>query len=105
MCRGLNEYQDQAMITAGTHEQPVLYGALAVAGEAGEVVDAIKKKLFHRDERITNPMLAKELGDVLWGIAYLARQLGYTLEQIASMNIEKLRKRYPAGFEDGGGIR
>lgn len=100
----LNEYQVQALTTAGTHTHPEVYGALAVAGEAGEVADAIKKKVFH-GAAITNVDIAKELGDVLWGLAYLAHYLGYTLQEIAEMNTAKLKKRFPHGYVTGGGIR
>ena len=96
----LKEYQLAAMQTAGDHgnkEMRLLYSALAITGEAGEFADEVKKQVFHGriPDRYT---LASELGDVLWGVAYAAEQLGFTLEDIAEYNLAKLAKRYPKGF-------
>lgn len=91
----LNEYQREAMRTAGSSELAVL--ALGIAGEAGEVADLVKKKLGH-GHTLTRPQMSKELGDVLWYIATLAQHFGLTLEQVAKDNMDKLRARYPNGF-------
>lgn len=72
-------------------------GALGISGEAGEVTDYIKKVVFHKHD-LSKDKLAEELGDVLWYVTYLAQSAGYSLEEIASMNIEKLKKRYPDGW-------
>lgn len=101
----MDKYQKEAMKTAGEYADPTTYGAFAIAGEVGEVVDALKKKIFH-GVPVTNEVIAKELGDVLWGVAFLARALGYSLGEIGYMNLEKLAARYPEGrFVPGGGIR
>lgn len=69
--------------------------ALGLGGEAGEVLDDVKKRKYHgRDIPIEHT--AEELGDVLWYVANLASQLGYTLEDIIRMNVIKLLDRYPA---------
>ncbi len=96
----LNEYQEAAARTAdGDTTRRQLYGALGVAGEAGEVADLIKKQHFHGHD--PDPMaVAKELGDVLWYVSVLAGAYGFTLEEIAAINIEKLRARYPDGFDE-----
>lgn len=96
----INEYQELALRTASTLESDklVLNGALGLNGEAGEVADHIKKHLFQGHE-LDKENLAKELGDVCWYIAIMAEGLGYDLESIMQMNIDKLRKRYPQGFE------
>lgn len=78
-------------------------GAMGITGEAGEVADYIKKVLFHNHE-LSREKLAKELGDVLWYITYLSSILGYDLEEIAQMNIEKLRNRYPNGWDPQNSI-
>jgi NTP pyrophosphatase (non-canonical NTP hydrolase) len=62
------------------------------------VVDLVKKHLFQGHE-LDKKKLADELGDVCWYIATMAKGLGYSLEEIMKMNIEKLFKRYPNGFE------
>ena len=95
-----NDYQKAALRTASTLEPKdlVLNGALGLTGESGEVADHIKKHLFQGHE-LKKEHLAKELGDICWYIAITAEGLGYNLESIMQMNIDKLRKRYPQGFE------
>lgn len=97
----LDAYQDEALRTAGGRNDVVsmrIYSALGLAGETGEYVDRIKKEHFHAHEpdRKAN---AKELGDVLWYLAIAAHANGFRLSEVAKMNIEKLRARYPAGFD------
>lgn len=91
----LNHYQVEALRTVGSSDLPIL--GLGVAGEAGEVADIIKKELGHGHVRDAEKM-AKEIGDVLWYLAVLADEYGYNLSDIATMNIEKLKARYPDGF-------
>ena len=103
----LNDYQKAALTTAGDFgdkSTKLLYGALAVAGEAGEFADYVKKMCFHRKD-VSPETLILELGDVLWGIAFAADALGYDLQAVGTANLEKLKARYPNGFVDGGGIR
>lgn len=99
----LNEYQNEAMrtasgVTASSDENLMLNGAMGLNGEAGEVIDILKKHIFQGHELDTEH-IAKELGDCLWYIAVCAKGAGYTLDEIAEMNKAKLRKRYPDGFE------
>ncbi len=91
----LNHYQTQALRTIGSSDLPIL--ALGVAGEAGEIADIVKKELGHGHPRDAERM-AKEIGDVLWYLAALAEEYGYSLSEIATMNIAKLKARYPDGF-------
>lgn len=94
-----NEYQDLAEHTAGqsdTKERYCNFG-LGIAGEAGEVADYIKKVIYHEHQLDINK-LNKELGDVLWYIATIASTAGLTLEEVAIVNIKKLKERYPEGF-------
>lgn len=99
----LNEYQVEAMRTASgvsnsCDENLVLNGAMGLNGEAGEVIDILKKYMF-QGHKLDKEHIAKELGDCLWYIAILARGIGYDLDDIAEMNKAKLRKRYPDGFD------
>lgn len=71
--------------------------SLGLTGEAGEFADMMKKAHGHGHE-LDNELAAKELGDVLWYLSVLADSLGYTLSDIATMNVEKLKKRYKKGF-------
>jgi NTP pyrophosphatase (non-canonical NTP hydrolase) len=94
-------YQEQAARTLGrdrTHEQQLANAALGLAGEAGETADLLKKHLFH-DTPLDRDALVKELGDCLWYIAAFATVLDIPMDEIAARNIEKLRKRYPEGFD------
>ena len=95
-----NDYQKAALRTASSEEPKdlILNGTLGLAGESGEVADHVKKHLFQGHE-LDKDNLAKELGDICWYIAIMAEGLGYDLETIMQMNIDKLRKRYPNGFE------
>jgi NTP pyrophosphatase (non-canonical NTP hydrolase) len=91
----LNRYQLEALRTLGASDKAIL--GLGIAGEAGEVADLIKKELGHG--HISDPeRVAKELGDVLWYVATLADAYGFSLSDVASMNIAKLKSRYPEGF-------
>ena len=97
----INDYQSEALRTASgmSHEYPMwLNGALGLNGEAGEVADMVKKHLF-QGHPIDFEHMAKELGDVAWYVAVTAHAIGYDLETILQMNVDKLRKRYPNGFE------
>ena len=91
-----NEYQKLAMRTA--RELNIVEFALGISGEAGEVTDLIKKVEFHGHE-MNKIKLVDELGDVLWYLALLAETIGVELEEVAKVNIDKLKERYPDGFE------
>lgn len=78
--------------------------ALGLAGEAGEVIELVKKQAFTGQPFDQNRM-AEELGDVLWYLAALAWSVGIDLDDVAKRNVQKLEKRYPAGFVLGGGNR
>jgi NTP pyrophosphatase (non-canonical NTP hydrolase) len=97
----LDDYQQLAARTLGrdrTHEQQLANAALGLTGEAGEVAEVIKKHLFHATP-LDQDALAKELGDCLWYIGAFATVLGLSLDDIAQRNVDKLRKRYPDGFD------
>ena len=82
------------------HYMPnVLYAAIGICGEAGEVSELIKKYAYH-GHAIDKDHLARELGDVLWYVSYMAHLFGYSLGEIMEMNQEKLAKRYPDGKFD-----
>lgn len=103
----LNEYQDKAMTTATfKKEWEIIYPALKLSGEAGEVSEKVGKVLRDKNGIFTDEIkaeLAKELGDVMWYIAALAKAFGYTLEEIATMNINKLASRKQRGVIHGIG--
>ena len=82
------------------HYMPnVLYAAIGMCGEAGEVSELVKKYAYHGHAMDTEH-LARELGDVLWYVSYMAHLFGYSLGEIMEMNQDKLAKRYPDGKFD-----
>ncbi len=95
-----NEYQKLALRTASKEsmENPILNGILGLGGETGECEDLLKKHLFQGHE-LDKAKMAKELGDVAWYLALTAYAIGYDLEDILRMNIDKLKARYPDGFD------
>lgn len=101
----LNNYQRQAKETAIYPENAkIVYPALGLAGEAGEVADKVKKTIRDgRNDAEYYHQIAKELGDVLWYCAVLADDLGYSLQQIAEMNVYKLQVRKAMGTIGGDG--
>jgi|TARA_R100000750_G_C2322865_1_gene86983 NTP pyrophosphatase (non-canonical NTP hydrolase) len=75
----------------------ILYTVLGLTGEAGELANKIKK-ILRKDESIlpgleVQEALAYELGDVLWYVNAVADEIGFTLDEIAKMNLEKLESR------------
>lgn len=104
----LDEYQDLAMESAVYSEDwAIVYPALKLSGEAGEVSEKVGKRIRDCDGDLTDAewqdALAKELGDVLWYIAALARDIGWTLEDIAEANLSKLTSRMERGVIGGSG--
>ena len=100
----INEYQQMALITENKEvKQRIVNGVLGLVGEAGECADMIKKHLF-QGHKLDKEHLAKELGDICWYLAQSADALGYDLETILQMNIDKMNKRYPTGFDANNSI-
>lgn len=98
-------YQALALRTASAEsvETPMTLldaAALGLSGESGEIADHVKKILYHGHplDDATRDDIAKELGDILWYCALGAKGIGMSLTEIAVMNVDKLRKRYPDGF-------
>ena len=97
----INEYQKLAMTTlnpALSDKDVLINGVMGLCGESGEAIDIVKKWLAQGHE-LDKEKLAKELGDICWYLAETATALGLSLEDIMAANIEKLRKRYPEGFD------
>lgn len=99
----INEYQTEALRTAAgmnhtNNDEILINGVMGICGESGECVDMVKKYHFQGHE-LDKAHLAKELGDVAWYLAVTAHAIGYDLETVLQMNVDKLRNRYPNGFE------
>ena len=111
-----NEYQEQAMRTndgrsterlvrnmvrvpnISINVPTLLNGCLGLAGESGEFLDIVKKWLFH-EKPIDEEHMKKELGDVFWYTALICDAMGWSMDEIMQMNIDKLKARYPEGFD------
>lgn len=101
----ISDYQTQAVKTA-IYKHDIIYPALGLANEAGEVLGKIKKVLRDNDGDFTPEMskaISDEIGDVLWYIAALSRDLGIPLIQIAQNNLDKLNSRMARGVLGGSG--
>lgn len=99
---GLSDYQKAASLTAiYKAEHSILYPALGLAGEAGEVSNKVKKML--RDGNFDKQGIAAEIGDVLWYLAALSRDLNIDLHDLAMQNLEKLYGRKARGTLKGSG--
>jgi NTP pyrophosphatase (non-canonical NTP hydrolase) len=103
-----SEYQSLTDETAiyPTIGHPVIYPALGLANEAGEVLGKIKKLFRDMDGIITSDeqqAIGKELGDVLWYVAQVASELQLNLSIIAEENLAKLKSRKERGVLKGSG--
>ena len=76
----------------------LLNGCLGLAGESGELLDMFKKWIFH-GKALDEKHAKKELGDVMWYVADIAYSMGWNLDEILQMNVDKLKARYPEGFD------
>ena len=97
----INEYQDLAMRTVNPEldkNQMLINSVMGLCGESGEAIDIVKKWYAHGHE-LDREHLKKELGDIAWYLAEATTALDLKLEDILEANIDKLRKRYPEGFD------
>lgn len=98
----VNEYQKLAMTTLNPtlNKRDILINSvMGLCGESGEAIDIVKKWMAQGHE-LDRERLAKELGDIAWYLAEAATALDLSLEEILQANIEKLKKRYPEGFDE-----
>jgi NTP pyrophosphatase (non-canonical NTP hydrolase) len=102
-----NQYQilasrmlvDEPPTPVTPQEIMILWNAIGAAGEAGELANMIKKGILHR-HGVDPEKIRDEIGDVLWYLAGLCTQFGFTLGDAMESNIAKLKKRYPDGFSE-----
>jgi NTP pyrophosphatase (non-canonical NTP hydrolase) len=102
----MNQYQDLTARTAPHFDdvvEEITAWTMGIAGEAGEVADIVKKAVWHKHPW-NHQKLAYELGDLLFYIARLSNVIGYSLDEVAVMNQQKLYSRYPNGFNSQDSI-
>lgn len=95
-----SEFQTAALRTANAKlpELLILNGVMGLNGEAGECIDLVKKHLFQGHD-LNKAKLMDELGDVLWYAAITCEGLGISMDDAMALNVDKLKHRYPNGFE------
>ena len=76
----------------------ILNGCLGLSGEVGEFNDMVKKWIFH-EKPLDEEHAQKEIGDVMWYVAMICHSFGWDLDKIMQQNIDKLKARYPEGFD------
>ena len=97
----ISDYQKQSARTMpkNLHVEPLLTNVcLGLAGESGEIIEHVKKVVFH-GHQLDRDYLKKEIGDVLWYVAAMASALDLDLGEVAQANVDKLKARYPEGFQ------
>ena len=97
----VNEYQQLAMATLNPELEKrnvLINSVMGLCGEAGEAIDIVKKWMA-QGRVLDKEQLVKELGDIAWYLAEAATALDMPLEEILQANIDKLKQRYPNGFE------
>ena len=97
----VNEYQRLAMTTLNpelSKRDVLINSVMGLCGESGEAIDIVKKWLAQGHE-LDRDALAKELGDIAWYLAETAFALDIPLEKIFWGNLDKLKSRYPEGFD------
>lgn len=94
-CKHIGE--DGYLVDAKKYD--LLHATLGIAGEAGEIVDAVKKHVIY-DKPLDIVNIREEIGDVMWYIALMCRTLDMSLEDLFQENIDKLAKRYPEKYTD-----
>jgi len=102
---GFGNYTSIAMLSELERLAPLLYLGCKLAGESGEVAEKIAKALRDGvdDQQAWSLDLAKELGDILWYVSQVARELGYQFADVASGNLDKLADRQRRGVLGGSG--
>ena len=81
-----------------TKKDVLINSVMGLCGESGEAIDIVKKWMAQGHE-LDKEHLTKELGDIAWYLAEAATALEFPLDDILQANIDKLKKRYPDGFD------
>lgn len=100
----LDEYQYKAMSYALDSAKSLSYMTFGLSGEVGELHSVLAKSLrdgFDRDKMVEDCI--KELGDVLWFVSGIANQFGYSLDDVAAINLAKLESRKQRNKIQGSG--
>jgi len=89
---------ERTLIDKG-HDLNLLHAAMGISTESGELMDAFKRKIFYGKELdVVN--VKEEIGDLMWYVAILLRELDLDFEELLQINIDKLKARYPDKFTE-----
>ena len=102
----VNEYQKVAMATlnpALDKKNVLINSVMGLCGESGEAIDIVKKWLMQGHE-LDKEHLVRDLGDVAWYLSQAATALDVPLETVFQGNLDKLRQRFPNGFDTGASV-
>ncbi len=104
-----DDYQKRALTTVISNNdkfKDTLHWVLGINGEAGEVAEKVKKIIRDKNGKVSQEdklELSKELGDVLWYLAVFAHDLGFSFDDVAKANLDKLQSRKSRGVLGGQG--
>lgn len=103
---GMNDYQRLTRRTVPSdmsQEDLLEMGIMGACGEAGEMIEVLKKARFQGRE-LDRDRVLNELGDLLWYLPRICDALGVTMSEVAKANLKKLQRRYPNGWNAEDGI-
>jgi NTP pyrophosphatase (non-canonical NTP hydrolase) len=96
----LNEYQKLAKVTAkkdfGSETEEIMCWGCGITGEAGDVASCIKKTFAHNKD--VKEGIKENIGDMFWYAAMICNFFNWSMEEVLEANLEKLKKRFPEGF-------
>lgn len=87
----------------GSEAATAIHAAVGIAGEAGEVLDALKKVWVYNKE-LDQENLKEELGDIMFYMQKLCNMYGFSFQSVMQANMSKLAKRYPVGYTDQAAV-
>lgn len=79
------------------HDMDLLHASLGLVTEAAETADSFKRYLYY-GKKIDVTNLKEEAGDLLWYLFLMLRTIGSSFDEVSNMNVNKLKERYPQGF-------
>lgn len=93
------QYLELARKTLSVEEDKIGHFTVGLVTESAELLDAYKKAKWY-GRKLDTVNIKEEIGDVMWYLVQLCDEVGYSLDEAKVDNIQKLKKRYPDGFED-----
>lgn len=96
-------FVDSLFVKNHTGAEGCAHAALGIAGEAGEIVDAVKKHWTY-NKPLDRAYLIEEIGDLMFYVQALCNLQGITLQAVVEANVEKLTRRYPQGYSDAAAL-